>query len=257
MQPPLLVVTDIEGTTTPIAFVHRVLFPLARDALPALLARRDTDPAVADALDAAERLSPGQEPLARLLAWMDADDKVAPLKTLQGLAWRDGYRTGRLVGALYPDVAPALRAWHRSGVRLAVYSSGSEEAQRLLFGHSAAGNLCPLFENFLDTRIGAKREPAAYAELVRRQGVVPGRTLFLSDVEAELDAAAGSGLLTCQLVRAEDGTRPGAVHPVAGDFGAVSALFGLPPGSLSSLPPGLPDASPLVPDPGAAASPRP
>ncbi len=233
--------TDIEGTTTPIAFVHRVLFPHARAALPALLLRRDTDPAVAEALDEAERLSPGQEPLARLLAWMDADSKAAPLKTLQGLAWRDGYAAGQLVGALYPDVAPALRAWHRSGVRLAVYSSGSEEAQRLLFGHSAAGNLCPLFEAFLDTRIGAKREPAAYAELARRQSVAPGQTLFLSDVEAELDAAARSGLLTCQLVRAEDGTRPGAVHPVAGDFAAVSALFDLP----------------RVPGPGATANPRP
>ena len=254
---PILVVTDIEGTTTPIAFVHRVLFPHAREALPALLARRGTDPAVADALREVEGLSPGREPLAQLLAWMDADAKVAPLKTLQGLAWRDGYEAGRLVGALHPDVAPALRAWHRSGVRLAVYSSGSEEAQRLLFGHSVAGNLCPLFEAFLDTRIGAKREPAAYAGLVRRQGVAPERTLFLSDVEAELDAAAASGLLTCQLVRAGDGTRPGAVHPVAADFGAVSALFDLPPGSPPGLRPDPQDASPLVPDPGAAANPRP
>ncbi len=226
-MPPILVVTDIEGTTTPIAFVHQVLFPYARAALPALLARRDADPAVAEALDAVEGLAPGRDPLAQLLDWMDADAKVTPLKTLQGIAWRDGYVAGRLVGALHPDVAPALRAWHRAGVRLAVYSSGSEQAQRLLFGHSAAGNLCPLFEAFHDTRVGAKREPAAYAALVRRHGVAPEQTLFLSDIEAELDAAAGSGLRTCQLVRAGDGTRPGR-HPVAEDFSAVAALFGLP-----------------------------
>ncbi len=244
MQPPILVVTDIEGTTTPISFVHRVLFPFARDALPALLARRDADPAVADALDAVERLSPGRDPLAQLLAWMDADAKVTPLKTLQGIAWRDGYESGRLVGALYPDVAPALRAWHRAGLRLAAYSSGSEDAQRLIFGHSVAGNLCPLFEAFLDTRIGAKREPASYAGLVRQQGVAPEQALFLSDSEAELDAAAQSGLLACQLVRAADGTRPGR-HPVAEDFPAVAALFGLP----DPLPPPLDN-------PGAAANPR-
>ncbi len=93
---------------TPIAFVHQVLFPYAREALPALLARRDADPAVAEALDAVGRLAPGRDPLAQLLDWMDADAKVAPLKTLQGLAWRDGYAAGRLVGALHPDVAPAL-----------------------------------------------------------------------------------------------------------------------------------------------------
>ncbi len=245
-MPPILVVTDIEGTTTPVSFVHRVLFPFARNALPSLLARRDADPAVAEALDEVERASPGRDPLAQLLAWMDADAKITPLKTLQGIAWRDGYESGRLVGALFPDVAPALRAWHRAGVRLAVYSSGSEQAQRLIFGHSEAGNLVPLFEAFHDTRIGAKRDPAAYAELLRRQEVAPERTLFLSDMEAELDAAAGSGLLTCQLVRAEDGTRPGNIHPVAEDFRAVSALFGLP----DALP------SPLD-NPDAAANPAP
>ena len=239
-MPPILVVTDIEGTTTPIAFVHRVLFPYARAALPALLARRHADPAVAEALDAVEQLSPGRDPLAQLLDWMDADAKVTPLKTLQGIAWRDGYRSGALVGALYPDVAPALRAWRRSGVRLAVYSSGSEEAQRLIFGHSVDGNLCPLFDAFLDTRIGAKREPAAYAALVRQREVAPEQALFLSDVEAELDAAARSGLLTCQLVRPEDGTRPGRGHPVAEDFAAVAALFGLP---VQRLPLDKPDAA--------------
>ena len=238
-MPPILVVTDIEGTTTPISFVHRVLFPYARAALPALLARRHADPSVAEALDAVEHLSLGRDPLAQLLDWMDADAKVTPLKTLQGIAWRDGYRSGRLIGALYPDVAPALRTWHRSGTRLAVYSSGSEEAQRLIFGHSVDGNLCPLFEAFLDTRIGAKREPASYAALVQRQAVAPERALFLSDVEAELDAAARSGLLTCQLVRSEDGTQPGR-HPVAEDFAAVSALFGLP---TQSLPLDKPDAT--------------
>ena len=239
-MPPILVVTDIEGTTTPISFVHRVLFPYARAALPALLARRHADSSVAEALDAVEHLSLGRDPLAQLLDWMDADAKVTPLKTLQGIAWRDGYRSGRLVGALYPDVAPALRTWHRSGTRLAVYSSG--------LGGGAAADLRPQrrrqpvpavrgVSRHPDRRQARARRPTP--RLVRRQAVAPERALFLSDVEAELDAAARSGLLTCQLVRSEDGTQPGR-HPVAEDFAAVSALFGLP---AQSLPLDKPDAT--------------
>jgi enolase-phosphatase E1 len=222
------VLTDIEGTTTPIAFVHRVLFPHARAALPSLVAERAGDAAVAEALAETQRLSPDRAPLAQLLDWMDQDAKVTPLKALQGIAWRDGYESGLLVGELYPDVAPALHRWGAAGIRLAVYSSGSEDAQRLIFGHSDAGDLCPLFGGFFDTRIGGKRDAASYAELVRRLGIAPGSVLFLSDVEAELDAAADAGLLTCQLVRPADGTRAGATHPVAADFDGVSRLFDLP-----------------------------
>ena len=195
-------------------------------ALPDLLARRADDAPVAAALREVERLAPGVPPLTQLLAWMDADAEVTPLKTLQGIAWRDGYAAGLLRGELYPDVAPALRRWHAAGIRLAVYSSGSEEAQRLLFGHSSDGDLAPLFGGFFDTRIGAEREAASYGALVRRLEVPAGRVLFLSDVEAELDAAA-AGLLTCQLVRPQDGTLPGGRHRIAADFTAVPAPHGL------------------------------
>jgi enolase-phosphatase E1 len=159
---------------------------------------------------------------------MDEDAKITPLKALQGIVWQDGYEAGLLQGELYPDVAPALRRWHDAGIRLAVYSSGSETAQRLIFGHSVDGDLSALFDAFFDTRIGSKRDAGSYAALVRRLDLPPGRVLFLSDVEAELDAAAQSGLSTCQLVRTGDGTRPGRVHPVAEDFDAVSRLHGLP-----------------------------
>jgi enolase-phosphatase E1 len=203
MPRPALVLTDIEGTTTPISFVHDVLFPYARARLPALVAAAEQVPEVAQALLAL----PAGEPLATLLGWMDRDVKAAPLK--------------------YPDVAGHLRSWAAAGTSLAVYSSGSIEAQRLLFGHSDSGDLSGLFGGFYDTSSGPKREARSYHAILADQGMAVARALFLSDVEAELDAAAEAGLLTCQLVRAADDTRAGTRHPVATDFGQVAQAFGL------------------------------
>lgn len=228
MPHPTTVLLDIEGTTTPIAFVHRTLFPYARAALPDLVTRRAGEPEIAGALAEIDRLAPGADPVAQLLAWMDDDAKITPLKTLQGLAWRDGYAAGELTGDLYPDVAPALARWHAAGLRLAIYSSGSEEAQRLIFAHTATGDLTPLLDRFFDTRIGTKRDPASYAALARRLKSEPDAILFLSDVAAELDAAAVAGLHTCQLVRAQDGTVPTDRHPTAADLDQVATLFALP-----------------------------
>jgi enolase-phosphatase E1 len=219
---PTAIVTDIEGTTTPIAFVRDVLFPYARARLPGFLAEHSGDPVVAEAA----ALADGRPVLEALLAWMDADAKVTPLKAIQGMIWNEGYARGELLGRIYPDVPPVLRKWRAQGIRLYVYSSGSEAAQRLIFGHSDAGDLGALFSGFFDTRVGAKREAASYASIARSVGVPPGEILFLSDIEAELDAAAESGLATCQLVRAEDGTVASARHAVAADFGGVQARLG-------------------------------
>ncbi|WP_160122680.1 acireductone synthase [Rhodovarius lipocyclicus] len=223
---PQLVLTDIEGTTTAISFVHRTLFPFAAEALEGFLASHTRD--VAPILAEIQAMEPGRPPLETLRAWMAADAKVTPLKTLQGLIWRQGYEDGRLKGHLWPDVAPELRRWHAGGVGLAVYSSGSEEAQRLIFGHSVAGDLVPLFRDFFDTRMGAKRVAASYAAIAVALALAPGDILFLSDIGAELDAARASGLRTCQLVRPEDGTLPVPDHPRARDFADVTSLFGLP-----------------------------
>ena len=222
---PAAILLDIEGTTTPIAFVRDVLFPFARARLPALLRDRGTDPAVAAELAEIDALAPGQDKLAVLLGWMDADAKATPLKALQGLLWREGYADGTLHGALYPDVAPALRAWHGAGKRLFVYSSGSVEAQRLLFRHSSSGDLSGLFDGYFDTRVGAKREAGSYAAIAATLGLPAGAILFLSDVAAELDAARSAGLSTCQVVRAEDHTLASAHHPVAADLAEVAALI--------------------------------
>lgn len=235
MPPPAAVLLDIEGTTTPIRYVHGVLFPYARARMAELVRARADEPEVAHALAEVGRLAPGADPLATLLGWMDADSKVAPLKTLQGVLWRGGYEAGDLRGEVYPDVPPCLRRWAESGVRLFVYSSGSEEAQRLIFGHSSAGDLAALFGGFFDTRVGPKREPESYRTIARASVSPPAEMLFLSDIDAELDAAAAAGLRVCQLVRAEDGTVASACHPTASDFAQVAARFGLPgPGAAST-----------------------
>jgi enolase-phosphatase E1 len=224
MTAPALVLADIEGTTSAIAFVKDTLFPFAETELDAFLAARGAEPEVAAILAEV----PGPDRAATLRDWMAADAKVTPLKALQGLIWEAGFADGRLRGHLWPDVAPCLRAWHAAGIGLAIYSSGSVAAQRLLFGHSEAGDLVPLFSGFFDTRIGAKRQPAAYAAIAAELRLPPGRILFLSDVAEELDAAREAGLGTCQLVRPADGTQPAGRHAEAADFPAVARQFGLP-----------------------------
>jgi enolase-phosphatase E1 len=222
------VLTDIEGTTTPIAFVHRTLFPFARARLPEFLATHAANGAVTAIVNEVRAMEPGRPPLDTLLGWMDADAKVTPLKELQGLIWREGYAAGTLHAEIYPDVADCLRAWHGAGVVLAVYSSGSVEAQRQLFAHTRTGDLTGLFGGFFDTRIGAKREADSYRAIAAELALPGEAILFLSDVEAELDAAQAAGLRTCQLVRVEDGTVASLRHRVAADFIEVAAAFGLP-----------------------------
>jgi enolase-phosphatase E1 len=222
------VLLDIEGTTIPVAFVHQVLFPYARAAMPGLLAHRADDPAVRAALTEIASIAPGVPPLDQLNAWMDRDEKVGPLKALQGLAWAEGYRTGALCAGLYADVVPALRRWRAAGLRLAVYSSGSEAAQRLIYGHTTDGDVAGLFDGFHDLRIGGKRAADSYRAILAETGWTAGRTLFLSDIVAELDAAEAAGLHTCQLVRPEDGTVAGDHHPVAATLYDVARRFALP-----------------------------
>ncbi len=222
---PIAIVTDIEGTTTPISFVRDVLFPYAQARLPGFVAAHGAEPLVAEILVEAGRLAEGRDTVAALLAWMAADAKVTPLKTLQGLIWDEGYRRGDLLGMVYPDVPPVLRRWHAGGVRLYVYSSGSVAAQKLLFGYSDAGDLAGYFSGFFDTRVGGKRDAESYQAIARAIGLPAGEILFLSDVAEELDAAVTAGLAGCQLVRKADGTHGADRHMQAADFAEVQTLL--------------------------------
>lgn len=228
MRRPALVLTDIEGTTTPISFVHSVLFPYARVHMENFLARRGHEPEVAAAVAEAARRAPGQDVLATLLRWMEQDAKETPLKTLQGIIWAEGYARGTLTSTIYDDVAGHLRAWHAAGVKLAVYSSGSVEAQKLLFSHTPDGDLSRLFSGFYDTRVGLKREAASYRAIADQLRMPASGILFLSDVGAELDAARAAGMMGCQLLRPADYAVPVAEHPQAADFREVAEMFYLP-----------------------------
>jgi enolase-phosphatase E1 len=169
------ILTDIEGTTSSLSFVHDTLFPYARARLPAYVAEHGGD-------------------LAQLLAWMDADAKVTELKDIQGRIWAEGYAVGELTGHVYPDAAAALRRWHADGLKLAVFSSGSVPAQKLIFGHSDQGDIAPLFSGWFDTTTGPKREAMSYVLIADALGISPADILFLSDIGAETDAAKAAGM---------------------------------------------------------------
>ena len=214
------ILTDIEGTTSSIAFVKETLFPYARARIGAFVRANADAPEVAPHIAAAR----GDDVLdldgviARLERWIDEDRKETSLKALQGLIWKDGYAQSAYQGHVYPDAVAGLRRWSASGVPLFVYSSGSVAAQKLIFGHSVAGDLNPLFSGYFDTRIGPKKEAASYRTIVDRIGLPAGEVLFLSDVPAELDAARSVGVETIRLVRPEDGTVPGSDHREVSSF---------------------------------------
>lgn len=200
------IVTDIEGTTSDIRFVHEVLFPYAREHLVEFIHRHQHEESVIRVLDSLrqeiEQPQADAEQLIHVLfGFMDEDRKSTALKELQGMIWRDGFIQGKFTGHLYPDVKPALQRWKEQGIALYVYSSGSVSAQRLLFGYSDEGDVTPLFSGYFDTRVGAKREVGAYQQIASQTGWPASELLFLSDIHQELDAAKQAGWQTIQLIR--------------------------------------------------------
>lgn len=223
------IVTDIEGTTSSLSFVHEVLFPYARKHLPDYIARYAGDEEVRHQLElvSVEAGSPLNldETVALLLRWIDEDRKIAPLKALQGMVWEAGYRAGDFTGHVYEDAVRNLRQWHEQGLGLYVYSSGSVYAQKLLFGFSDYGDLTPLFSGYFDTGIGQKREAGSYRAIVAALELPAVEILFLSDIREELDAAQAAGMQTCWLVRDAQQTDPSAAHRQARDFDEVDSLL--------------------------------
>jgi enolase-phosphatase E1 len=221
------ILTDIEGTTSSISFVKDVLFPYARAHLPAFIEAHGADVEVArwlaaTAAEAGLAADDHAAITAVLQQWIDEDRKATPLKALQGLIWAEGYACGAYRAHVYPEVAARLRAWHAQGLPLYVYSSGSVAAQKLLFGHTEAGDLTPLFSGYFDTEIGAKRDSASYARISAAIGTAPEHILFLSDIVEELDAARAAGLATTWLCRAPLHCPADAAHPCAGDFDTIA-----------------------------------
>ncbi|MGL4726705.1 MAG: acireductone synthase [Scandinavium sp.] len=203
------IVTDIEGTTSDIRFVHNVLFPYARERLAAFVNANQYAEPVKSILDTLrEEIASPQATteglIDTLFGFMDEDRKSTALKALQGLIWREGYVNGDFTGHLYPDVLPELEKWKQQGIDLYVYSSGSVAAQKLLFGYSDEGDITHLFSGYFDTHVGAKREVQSYQTIATQIGQPAGHILFLSDIHQELDAAELAGFRTVQLIRGDN-----------------------------------------------------
>ncbi len=236
------ILLDIEGTTTPVDFVYGTLFPFARARVAEFLERHHASDEVAAELEALKQAREAEaarsssvprwcedsqaariESAAAYVRWlMDHDRKLTPLKSLQGKIWEAGYRSGELRGQVYPDVAPAFQRWHREGSTIAIFSSGSVLAQKLLFANSTAGDLTPLIGAYFDTTSGPKQEEASYRRIATALGFEPKEVLFLSDVTAELDAARHAGLQTALCVRegSPNSKVPpkGVTHPIIRSF---------------------------------------
>jgi enolase-phosphatase E1 len=219
------ILLDIEGTTTPFAFVHATLFPFARARLRPFLHDQWETPDVRaivgrlaqeHAVDAAAGAGPPAwsataDGVAPYAAWlMDRDRKSPGLKDLQGRIWERGYHAGLLTSDVFADTPGAIRRWREAGLDVAIYSSGSALAQRLLFANTPGGDLTPLLNGFFDTAVGPKQSPDSYARIAARLGRVPGEILFISDVSAELRAANAAGLQVVLSVRPGNPPQDGA-----------------------------------------------
>lgn len=223
------VLLDIEGTTAPVRFVSEVLFPFAAARLHDFVAAHAQDPEVRQALAETavleQRDLSDAEAVDVLLGWIKADRKATPLKTLQGKIWREGYESGALVSPVYPDAVAAMRLWKDKGLTLAVYSSGSLEAQQLLYRYSDHGDLTGLFSGFFDTRTGPKLEAASYAAIAAALRFQPREILFLSDLPGEITAARAAGLAATRIDRDRDPHArfdDGGGHYGAGGFAPVA-----------------------------------
>src|SRR5262245_60518661 len=216
------ILLDIEGTTTPISFVYDILFPFARTELAAYLRMNGGQPREREILglikrdhaadsEAGHNPPAWDEPPLKYIHWlMEHDRKLTGLKTLQGLIWEDGYRSGRLHGQVFSDVVPALQRWNKGNVDVRIFSSGSVLAQRLLFENSEQGNLASMLRGYFDTTIGAKSDPESFHTIAKAFGLMPKQIVFISDVTVELDAAKEAGYETLLCVR--PGNRLQAAH---------------------------------------------
>ncbi|KAJ2944754.1 hypothetical protein O0L34_g1642 [Tuta absoluta] len=243
-----ILLLDIEGTTTSISFVKDKLFPYAEENVKQFLDSQWESDAVKDVVVALRKLSvedkegsvegvvviPGEdatkedqiEGLVNNVKWqMSSDRKAGPLKQLQGLIWKQGYDNGDIKGHVYDDVSAALEAWHSAdGQKVYIYSSGSVQAQKMLFGQSSAGDLLKFIDGHFDTAVGAKQEAASYTNIVEKIGCKADEILFLTDIVKEAEAARTAGLHAALVSR--EGNAPLPAEAAAA-FPVLHSLAGL------------------------------
>lgn len=215
------ILLDIEGTTTPIAFVHDVLFTYARQHVQDYLVQHSNtltgeiallrDEHTRDTGSGAEPPVITDDPasIASYVHWLiDRDRKSTGLKSLQGKIWREGYTSGTLKAQVFDDVRPAFERWHNSGLRISIFSSGSALAQQLLFAHTEDGDLTAFISDYFDTNVGAKGDAESYRRIANEMNLQPGEILFISDVATELEAANEAGMKTRLSIRPGNKPQP-------------------------------------------------
>lgn len=212
---------DIEGTTTDINFVHKVLFPYSESAMKQYVLEHQTAPVVTKAIEDVKRTVLEEEKkhidldgaIEKLLGWIKADRKHPALKEIQGLIWDMGYLKNDFKGHIYPDVKPFFMKILEKGLKVGIYSSGSVHAQKLIFGYSIEGDLTPFISYYFDTKVGGKREKSSYQKIAQETHLSPAEIHFFSDIPEELKAAREAGLGVTQVLR------PGTV---ASEFGGAT-----------------------------------
>ena len=236
------ILLDVEGTTTPIAFVHETLFRFAREHVKDFLennfdsleVQRDlaTLQAEHDIEKASEPSPPALacdsrvatiESFIRYINWlMDRDRKSAGLKSLQGKIWQQAYIDGVLESQVFPDVPLALERWRRSGLSLNIFSSGSVLAQKLLFTYTDHGDLTKFLDHYFDTTTGVKTASTSYEHIAAVLKLNPVAVLFISDVTSELDAARKAGMQTLLSIRPGNPPQiPSHAHPAIQGFDEI------------------------------------
>lgn len=204
---------DIEGTTTPITFVTKTLFPYVKYNLKSYLdihwrteqlqqvvenLRKQHEIDIETGMKDSPRIDCNTKvtkleilnSVANNVLWqMSLNRKTTALKDLQGMIWESGYKSKEIEGDLFEDVESVLRIFHNSGIRIYIYSSGSIYAQKLLFGYSVKGNLLQMINGHFDTNIGSKQSKQSYDEIAKSIGVPANQILFLTDLEQEALAA--------------------------------------------------------------------
>ena len=227
------ILLDIEGTTTPISFVHETLFPYARARVPGFILDNLPDLKFEIEQLAEEHSNDGEykngfdrdspNSVADYLKFLiDNDRKSTPLKSIQGMIWQTGYSSGDLVAPVFEDVPSAFGRWKSDDKTIAIFSSGSVLAQKLLFRHTDHGDLTPFISGYFDTTLGRKAAAESYSGIATEIGFEPGEMIFVSDVPAELDAARTSGMLTSLSVRPGNPVlTDDCIHPVIASFDAI------------------------------------
>ena len=226
---------DIEGTTCPASYVSETLFPYATEHLPSFVSKNMRDNEVRNILKAAEHewmndnceasiklkekhsSTEDNSPegvIQYLLHLIKTDQKSTSLKDLQGKIWLAGYQRGELKAEIFPETAGCFRQWAQDNILISSYSSGSIQAQKLLYKHTNHGDLCSIIHQWFDTHTGSKKRAQSYSKISQRLKASPRNVLFVSDSSEECDAASESGMLTLFSLRTSNPDQNSNGHTV-------------------------------------------